>query len=380
MQIGFDAKRLFHNSTGLGNYSRSIVAGLARWYPGADYSLYTPRVRETPTTRPFLHHPHLRAAAPNGGLKALWRTYGMTKDLARDGIDLYHGLSHELPLGLRKHGIKSVVTIHDLIYRVYPETYHWADRRIYDWKFRSACERADRIVAISESTKRDVVRYFGTDPTRIEVIYQPCAPIFYEPVPADEDARWARARVRWGVGEEFVLSVGSIVERKNLLTVVEAYGRLEPAKRVPLVVVGRGRGPYRRRVAARVRELGLEKWMIWIEDLEEDADLAMLYRRALAVVYPSSYEGFGLPVAEALLCETAVITSNVSSLPEAGGPGAVYVEPGDVEGRAAAIGRVLGSSELRTRLGEVGREYARETFDPRLLTDRLWNLYVALFT
>ncbi|MCB0662568.1 MAG: glycosyltransferase, partial [Saprospiraceae bacterium] len=157
LTIGFDAKRLYQNFTGLGNYSRSLVSDLQRFYPDNSYHLYSPGVKKRPSTLPFLENDHFKNHIYSGVLGSWWRTYGIVKDLKKEKLDLFHGLSHELPEGIERLNLKTVVTMHDMVIRKHPDLFPWMDRQIYEKKFESACKRADHIIAISESTKMDVM-------------------------------------------------------------------------------------------------------------------------------------------------------------------------------------------------------------------------------
>lgn len=187
LRIAFDAKRITHNATGLGNYGRTMVAMLARFAPQNRYDLYTPDPGRDELRRRLDGIPQLTFRYPrkplHGPFKALWRSFGLSRELAPDTA-LFHGLSGELPSGLRKRGVRSVVTIHDLIFLRFPAYYKPVDRWIYTLKFRSACRRADRIIAISEATKRDVMHFFGIPEQKIDVIYQGCDERFKHPVDA----------------------------------------------------------------------------------------------------------------------------------------------------------------------------------------------------
>ena len=217
LRIAFDAKRITHNATGLGNYGRTMVAMLARFAPQNRYDLYTPDPGRDELRRRLDGIPQLTFRYPrkplHGPFKALWRSLGLSRELAPDTA-LFHGLSGELPSGLRKRGVRSVVTIHDLIFLRFPAYYKPVDRWIYTLKFRSACRRADRIIAISEATKRDVMHFFGIPEQKIDVIYQGCDERFKHPVDA---ALLDDVRRRHALPDHYILSVGSIEERKNLL-------------------------------------------------------------------------------------------------------------------------------------------------------------------
>ena len=370
MKIGFDAKRLFCNVTGLGNYSRTLVANLAKLYPNHSYHLYSPSFKKQAKTAPFFKSPY-QIFTPKTAFKSLWRSVSIPKQLQKDRIELYHGLSHELPIGIQKSGIKSMVTIHDLIFKVYPETYSFFDRKIYDWKFQYSCQKADRIIAISEHTKQDIVRYYKIDPKKIEVIYQACQALYYQ---LNETAAVAALLQKYQLPERYILSVGTLQERKNIKLLLKSYRHLPKAKQLPIVIVGNG-GRYKEEVQALVQKMHLEKQIFWMTNLESDETLQALYQNATLLVYPSFYEGFGLPVVEALLSKTPVITANTSALKEAGGPHSLYVSPTDEKGLAKAIEQVLDDPIMAQNMSEKGYEYAHTTFHPKQLSKQLVTCY-----
>ena len=192
MIIGFDAKRANANFTGLGNYSRFMVETMATYGNEHKYRMYIPKKCKNALYDSLLKHKNVASIQPRSFLmkrcKALWRTFFIKRGLLQDGVQLYHGLSNELPVGIHRTGIRSVVTIHDLIFLRYPQYYHWLDRIIYNYKFRYACRKSDRIVAVSECTKRDIVKFYGISPDKIDVVYQGCNPVFAQPVSAEAKA------------------------------------------------------------------------------------------------------------------------------------------------------------------------------------------------
>ncbi len=290
LKIAYEAKRITHNATGLGNYGRTIVEMLARSAPQNRYLLYTPDLgREALRKRlPECEQIEFRLPrTPKHGLaKAWWRSAGVCRELPAD-VSLFHGLGAELPWGLRKRGIPSVVTIHDLIFLRFPAYYKWFDRRIYTWKYRAACRQADRIIAISEATKRDIVDFFGIAPEKIDVVYQGCDESFKREV-TDETKRAVRAQ--YGLPERYVLSVGSIEERKNLLLLVQAAARMtEP---IHVVAVGK-RTPYTAEVEKFAAENGLAERLHIYHDVKF-ADLPAFYRMAEVFVYPSRFDRSGV--------------------------------------------------------------------------------------
>ena len=264
----------------------------------------------------------------------------------RDGVDVFHGLSGELPAGLRRAGIRAVVTIHDLIFLRHPEYYHWFDARIYEWKFRQALREADHIIAISQRTRQDILELGGAQyADRISVIYQSFAPRFTTVVTPE---RRAEVRQRYKLPQRFVLNVGTIERRKNLAVAVEAVDLLP--QDIHLVAVGR-QTPY-------VRELPHSDRLHLLSGVP-DADLAVIYSLAEAFVYPSRYEGFGIPIIEAIAAGLPVVACTGSCLEEAGGPYSRYVSPDDAIGMAEALKMSPRGARGRQERIDLSRDYIR---------------------
>ena len=344
--IGYDAKRIVRNGTGLGSYGRTLVNDIARCSDSPDLALqlrlYAPDEGREDLRNQIIHRQNITFCYPPHSVlplhKAVWRTKGIVKDLLRDGVQLFHGLSGELPIGIRKSGIKSVVTIHDLIFLRHPEFYNWVDTKIYAWKFRHTIQEADRIIAISERTKQDIIEFGGISDDRIRVIYQSCSPRFSEAVDA---SRVAAVRQRYQLPDRFILNVGTIERRKNLRLAVDALPLLP--QDVHLVAVGRQ--------TKYAKELPQSDRLHLLSGVSDD-DLAVIYHLAEAFVYPSRYEGFGIPIIEAIAAGLPVVACTGSCLEEAGGPACLYVHPDDVGGMADAVQKVLRgapSRDLRIR-------------------------------
>ncbi len=366
MQLAYDAKRLFCNRTGLGNYSRSLVANLVQAYPTLSPHLYTPRIGLAPERiAPFLEPPYT-VHQNSQPFSAWWRSVGIRADLSTASVELYHGLSNELPWQLsQKTGIKSVLTIHDLIFKRYPHFFPWVDRQFYAWKCRYSCQQADLILAISESTKRDLLHYYQLPPEKIQVLYQACESSYYDlpPLPFEP------LRARHQLPERFILAVGTLEPRKNLQLLFRAHALLPKELQLPLVIVGRGKLPL---------EAAPTTPIYWLNNINQTQELQTLYQAASVLVYPSLYEGFGLPIVEALLCKTPVIAAQTSSLPEAGGPDTLYIDPHDPATCAEAIRRVLTEPQRAEHMRQKGWQYAQNTFHPAQLSRQLWAHYQRL--
>lgn len=365
MKIGMDAKRAFHNQTGLGNYSRTLIRGLATYYPEHEYYLFNPKPSRSYSKADF---PNVHEILPQGllskKLSSLWRSNWVKKDLVAMGIQLYHGLSHEIPVGIQHTGIPSVVTIHDLIFERYPEQFSKIDVQVYRRKFRYACRHSDRIIAISRQTKSDIINLYGIAEEKIDICYQSCHPAFGEVVPEKEKKA---VRQRYGLPQEFFLYVGSIIERKNLLNICKAVHGLSGKMNTPLVVLGGGR-EYKQTVQDFVKANGLEERILFLTDSEgvkrdaafqQPETFAAIYQMATAMVYPSFFEGFGIPVLEALWSRLPVVTSNVSCLPETGGDAAYYVDPASPEEIAQGMLRIQEDAALREEMKQKGWNYAQ---------------------
>ena len=356
MTIGFDAKSIVCNITGFGNYGRTLVGDMAEAVPaGTVLNLYSPvrgdeALRRQLTLRPCMRFVYPDAAGINAPLQALWHMRGMVKDLVRDGVRLYHGLAGELPVGIREAGIRTVVTIHDLIFMRHPEWYSWADRKLRRWKFLKTCQEADRIIAISECTKRDIMLYGDVPAEKIDVIYQSCGTLYKM---REGEKKMHEVHINYMLPERYIISVGALEERKNILLAVKAMHRL-PAD-VSLVVVGKD-GPYGERVRRYIAANGLDGRVMFLHDVPTD-DMPAIYQMAEACVYPSRYEGFGLPVIEAIQSGLPVVACKGSCLEEAGGNATLYVDPDDVAGMAHALRLTLKGAPGREERIEAGRQY-----------------------
>ena len=239
---------------------------------------------------------------------------------------------------------------------------------LYEQKYGWSAKNATHVICISESTKKDVMRFYGVPEERISVIYQPVQQLFYTPM----EKQKASDIVKEYVDDDFILTVGSINARKNLLGMLKAYAKQE--KRPKFVVIGNGH-EYRKLCEKFIQEKGLSNDVIIIDNIHEGYVLQAFYTCAKVLMYPSYYEGFGLPVVEAALQRCPIITSNVSSLPEAAGNGAIQVAPNDIKTMASSLHRLLTDPQECTYLGQKAYEHATEHFNPEELTNNIYKLY-----
>jgi glycosyltransferase involved in cell wall biosynthesis len=380
MNIGFDAKRVYQNTTGLGHYSRTLVTSLAKYFADNEYYLFAPKLTNTFNADDFKNiHTVTPSHFPSTTLKAAWRSNWVKKDLLQNKIDIYHGLSHEIPFGINKTNIKSVVTIHDLIFERYPKQFNKIDVHIYRRKFKYACANADKIIAISEQTKKDIIDFYKIDQRKIEVCYQSCNDIFRQEIGNEEKNRIKKL---YDLPDKYFLTVGSIIERKNLLTIVKALHQLKNEINIPLVVIGNG-GGYKALVKDYIEKNNLKNDVIFLSDKEEikdlegfknSADFPAIYQQAVAMIYPSTFEGFGIPVLEALCSRLPVITSNISCLPEAGGNAALLIDPFSVNEMAEAMKKVFNDVNFATEMKAKGLIHA-EKFSQEKTATAVMNVY-----
>lgn len=370
MKIGYDAKRAMSNMTGLGNYSRLVIEGVAETGPDDKLLLYAPKLQKNPRLDRIseMKNVELRLPPPQGFKGGLWRTFGISNNLRADGVDIYHGLSNELPLNIRGADVPSVLTMHDLIYRRLPYCYKPVDRVMYDFKYGRSCRNADRIIAVSECTKRDIVEYYGVDPDRIDVVYQGCDRIFKE---RWEPERIAELRARYQLPQKYLLQVGTIEKRKNLEQSVRALSQMD--RDIYLVALGRDHHGYKKYIEKLAEEVGVADRIRFYEGVPF-ADLPGFYQGAEVILYPSRYEGFGIPVLEGLESMRPVVAATGSCLEEAGGEDTLYVNPDDPRELASAILPLLRGGREVEEMVKAGKAYAAR-FDSANMAGQIRDVY-----
>ena len=374
LTIGYDAKRAVSNGTGLGNYCRTLLNDLGTIDTTDSFRLYVPDLGrddlrsqlDMPRNMSFVT-PANKLVKP---LRSLWRIKGIVNDLKRDGVDIYHGLTGELPLGLSEAGIKSVVTIHDLIFMRCPEYYNPVDVAIYKWKFRNTCKQADRIIAISECTRRDIMELGEIDDSRINVVYQSCGTRFCQQV---GEAQKAEVRSRYSLPQRYILFVGTREERKNALLAAQALPYL--SDEIHLVLVGR-QTAYAKTITSFARQNGLANRIHMLSGVPT-SDLYAIYQQAECFVYPSRYEGFGIPVIEAIQSRLPVIACTGSCLEEAGGPDNVYVDPDEPQEMAMAIKSITDNPDAARQIVTRSLDYIRR-FENGNVAQEMLNVYRSL--
>ncbi len=362
-----NASPAVHHIAGLGRYTQELMAALLAVDSENEYVAFYNRPSEAQIDPPLDQLPHLTtdlATKP-------WRMSALLAHFARipqdrlfPEVDLFHATDHLLP---RLTRVKSVFTLHDLVFQFYPHTHKTLNRWFLTLMMPRFLRAADAVIAVSEHTKGDAVRTYGMDEAKIAVIYEGVSERFHRRAP---DAI-AAVRQKYSLPDRFILSVGTIEPRKNLTSLLEAYHALRNEEsEYRLVLVGK-KGWLYTGFFRRIHELGLEDEIVF-PGFVPDEDLPAIYSAADLFVFPSLYEGFGLPVLEALACGTPVIASNASSVPEVAGDSALLVDPSSVEALVHDMRAVLNNTELRQDLQARGpkqaakfswQRAARETLD-----------------
>ncbi len=364
MKIAFDAKRALNNATGLGSYSRNLLQGLMHYYPGNDYLLLSPKVQEH-----YLNElaGSFQLVLPETkwqqSFKGLWRSWSATKTLEKKGVEVYHGMSNELPFNLHTIRIKKVVTIHDVLYKSHPHLYPFFDRQVYDRKVKYACTNADVIVATSEATKAEILKYYKADAGKIQVVFQAVSPLFFE------EAKTAVPELP----EKYILQVGSFTARKNHLLTLKAFAAIKDKVEEKLVFAGVA-GESLPAIKEFVNSKGLDKHVLILWGVGNEV-LPTLYRGATLSVYPSVAEGFGLPVAESMVVGTPAITTKGSCMAEVAGNAAWYAT-NDVAALSSVMLRaLLQKDEYNAKKAEC--LLRKQDFHPSTFAANMMRIYTS---
>ncbi|MFN2290878.1 MAG: glycosyltransferase family 4 protein [Anaerolineae bacterium] len=351
MLIGVDASRASAaRRTGTENYSLHLIRALLALEAGPRFRLY---VREPAAPGTFADGVDQKVI----GMPRLWTHLGLSWEMFRQPPDLLFVPSHVLPL---VHPPVSVATVHDLGYHYYPQAHTLSQNLYLRWSTRHNARSARRVLADSEATRQDLIRLYGISEAKIDVVYPGRDESF---VPVHDPLLREAVQARYGCRTPYILYLGTLHPRKNLVRLVQAFAQLRarasdaeyPLDQLQLVLAGQ-KGWLYQEVFSEVRRLGLEDWVI-LTGYVDDEDLPALLSGAEAFAFPSLYEGFGFPVLEAMACGVPVVCSSTSSLPEVAGDAALLVEPRQVDSIASALFRLLSEPDLRREL--VGRGFVQ---------------------
>ncbi len=350
MRIGIDARKL--HDFGIGTYIRNLLRQLARLDRDTEFVLLC-RPDDVGSLTSLGNN--FRAIAETSGNYSIAEQLRIPIALQREGVTLFHAPHYVLPPLVR---CQSVVTIHDCIHLMFPQ--YLPNRMALAYartSIRLAARRATRVLTVSESSKRDILRFVDTEPDKIDVIYNAFDERFGVE-PREEDV--VRVRERYQLHDEFVLYAGNVKPHKNLERLIDAFDRVRRRglDHLKLVIIGDEISKYAS-LRRAVHKHQLHKYVRFLGFLPEET-LAVMYRLAGVFVFPSLYEGFGLPPLEAMASGTPVVTSNVSSLPEVAGDAAMLVDPYDPDSIATGIERVLTDERVRGDLRRKGIARARQ--------------------
>ena len=355
MRICIDLSPAVHHRAGLGRYAQELTLALLALDAENEYLAFYNRAAEARVAPPLDCLPHLTTKLGDKPWRTsvlLAQTAHLPQDRLFPGVDLFHATDHLLPC--LSH-VRSVFTLHDLTFCLYPETHASLNRWFLTLMMPRFLRATDAIIADSECTKRDAGRVYGLDESRIQVIYpgvnrrfRPCGHEIITTV-----------RCKYGLPEHFILYVGTIEPRKNLTVLLEGYLALKNQALGHRLVLAGKRGWLCESFFKKLRELGLEGEVIF-PGFVPDEDLPGLYSAADLFVFPSLYEGFGLPVLEAMACGTPVVCSDTSSLPEVAGEAALLASPTDVRALIVAMRRALTDESLRTEMRAKGLAQASQ--------------------
>ncbi|HEX7976006.1 MAG TPA: glycosyltransferase family 1 protein [Anaerolineales bacterium] len=354
MNICLDASAAVHGRAGLGRYAQELAAALLQVDPQDRFAAFYNDAARAQPVAPFDRLPSITSRSGNKAWRMsvlLAHYFHFSQDRSFPGVDVFHAADHLLP---RFSRVRSVFTLNDLTYRLVPQAHQGWNRRFLSLMMGRFLQAADVVIAISESTRQDAARLYNIDPARIEVVYDGVSPRFHPAAQEDREA----VRQKYGLPGHFILYVGMIEPRKNLVTLLRAYRKLRDEKLEQRLVIAGKRGWLAEGFFRALAGLDLENDVL-LPGFIAEQDLPALYSAADVFAYPSLYEGFGLPVLEAMACGAPVVCSNSSSLPELAGEAALMVDPADAAGLAQALAQAATDRALRLRMKARGLEQAR---------------------
>lgn len=377
MRIGIEAKVLTSRPSGIGRYAINLVRSLLRALPEKDHTLEIVLLTGPQTARSVLdncsgqYREHF-CAIQSSLLRSL---FSLPRSIVHHNINIFHGLDHVgIPLFSKR--CTYIITVHDVMPLLFPQLFTLKHRLIVRAGLARVAQQADMVIVPSYAVQHDVQHYLHISKDRVVVIPEGCEPRFR---PLAEPEQLYRVRVKYGLPPLYMLCLGTLEPRKNITTLLHAFARLrqilhgEPA--LHLVVAG-ARGWQEQTIFQTIKSLALEQ-VVCLPGFINDEDLPALYGGALLFVFPSLYEGFGLPVLEAMSCGVPVVTSNTSAMPEVAGDAALLVDPYDVKGMATAIAAIVHDASLRDNLRQKGLARAQQ-FSWEMTARQTLDLYLAL--
>jgi glycosyltransferase involved in cell wall biosynthesis len=356
IKLGFDAKRAFNNHSGLGVYSRDLINYILKFSNELELILYSPKAKIQ-----FLDKTqNSKFKIQNSKLNSLWRSFLIYFDIKKEKLDIYHGLAGEIPFWLPK-STKKLVTIHDLLFLRFPSDYGWIDRNIYSIKSKYACIQSDKIIAVSQSTKNDIAEYYSISPDKIEVI-----PVGLNIKVKECNRLYTR---------DYIVCISSFIPRKNQMLLIEAFNLIADKIDCDLVLIGSG--SYWNEVNGFAKKSKHRNRIIFIKKATDDEKFTYLSQAKFSV-YPSKYEGFGIPIIESMAYQVPIIVSDTAIHREVAGDAAIYFENNSKEDlvNKLILTYNLSSSE-KNKLIEKGLARV-EKFNIENVYPRLIEIYQSL--
>jgi len=356
MRVGIDGYPLAEPRTGVGHYTLELARALALISPADHFELVSPKPFDVAALQEIerANLPNLLTKTPRASsIRGHWWSIGLPLYIRRAGFDLFHGTNFDVPLW--RQG-RSVVTIHDLSALLHPEKHRSRLVRRARLRLPLVVRFADRIITPTESVKQEVCQRFKVKPEKVTAIHSAARGSF-KPMPF---AQSAELRKRLRIEDEFLLFVGTLEPRKNLLTLLKAFAQIntQTAHRPQLVIAG-GEGWLMNDMFAFIKESGISERLRFTGYLS-DEELRALYSSCKVFLYPSVYEGFGLPPLEAMACGAPVVAGRIPSLQEVLGSNARLVDPLDVNALARGIVELIEDEDQRQKLAAAGVEHARK--------------------
>ncbi len=349
MRVGFDITAIPKAKSGVGFYVLNLLKALADVDKDDVFYVFSKKEDASLPDLAAENFRTIQCSTDNRLLRLWWEQAVLPRHMAANKLDVFHSPHYTIPLKCR---IPTVTTFHDMTFFSHPEVHERSKVVFFQRMIKLAADRASAIIAVSESTKNDAVKFLGLQEDRIDVVYEGVDVDFYRPL--DETDGLEPVRAKYGLEKDFILFVGTLEPRKNITGVIEAFSRVVGGvkKEYNLVVAGTKGWNYQS-VFELVQRLNIEREVVFTGYVPEE-ELPLLLNAASVFVYPSFYEGFGIPPLEAMACGTPVVTSNISSLPEVVGDAGILVDPNDPDAIADAIQRILSDDGLRRELAAKG--------------------------
>ena len=354
LRVGFDARALCGERTGVGTYAANLIEALLEIDRRISFFLVS---AETLPVGPWSEDERVRTVVrrAGNGNNLVWTNVSLRGAIGREHINVFHGPGYTRPFNL---GIPSIVTLHDICYAAAPQWYPYPSGFLRQAWYRRSTTGADAILTVSEFSRREIIRVYQVPADKVHTIYHGVDRHRFFPLNSEEPIRELLGR--YGLPADFLLFVGDVHPRRNIARVIEAAHQVK----VPLVVVGRVMDSTKPAEHPDVRFLGYVP----------ETDLPVLYNAARALVYPSFYEGFGFPILEAMACGCPVIVSRGTACEETAGDAGLKVDPTSVKAIAEAIGGILHNRDVAVRLSEAGLKRAKH-FDWRKTAEETLKVY-----